>query len=685
MAVRTGLVCALLAGSALLQLHAQPPPPPPGQRAKDLLRKMTLEDKIHMVHGTFGPYAGNVEGNKILGIPQLHLQDGPQGVADLATNVTAWPSALTVAATWDRELIEQWGAAMAEEQRIKGSNVMLGPGVNIARVPWCGRTFEYLGEDPFLAAELAFHIVAGIQSRNVIACVKHWVNNNQEYHRSTVSEVVGERAAYELYYPPFEGAIRAGVGSLMCSYNRINGTYACENRETLTTALKQRLGFNGWVMSDWLATHSTLASADAGLDMEMPAGVYFGPALHEAVRRGDVLPERVDDMVTRILTSMFAIGLFDTPQPTGNLSADATSPQHTALARQLGASASVLVRNSGKVLPLKGKGTKAIAVSGNQFVVTGQGSGGVKTPYVVSPTDGLRNHPVAVQNTINVTYAATQEDAVAQAKLADYAVVVVAVTSTEGEDRTTLSLGEDQDNLVRAVAAVQPNTIVVVRCPGPVLMPWRDQAAAILVQFLPGQEAGNALADVLFGEINPSARLPLSFPTSMQDTWLTTVEQYPGVADPATRDIQAFYTENLLVGYRWYDAKQSSPLFPFGHGLSYTTFAYSGLNVSGDLAAGNLVVTVLITNTGQVSGAEVAQLYLGFPEIAEEPPKQLKGFQKIALEAGHSGNVKFPLRTRDFSVWDVSTHSWALVQGNFVARVGASSQDLRVSATISIA
>lgn len=707
-------------------------------------------------------YVGNVPSQGP--VPRLDLEDGPQGVADGASQVTAWPSALTVVTSWDRSLMFQYGQAMGAEQYIKGTNIMLGPMINIARVPQGGRNFESYGEDPVLAAELVAPAVQGIQSNPVLGCAKHFVDNSQENNRTSVSEVVPRRVQWELYYPAFASAVNAGVGTIMCSYNRINDTYACENNVTLTD-LKQRMGFDGQVMSDWGATHSTVQAALSGLDQQMPDASFFGQSLAQAVANGQVPESRIDDMVLRILVPMYAVGLFDNP-PTGNLSNNAMSSAHNQLARTLAGAGTVLLKNDGGVLPVnpKAQGIRTIAVIGDEQTVTGGGSGHVNAPYIITPFQGISSRanngtmrPVnctVFQNTDfyqpgNPEVAATSSqdccaqctanpecnfwtyeassgscwlkpnnagyrntsglvsgqcsawpagavtvlfnngsDPVAAAKLAasaDIAIVVVATSSHEGSDRANLSLPAIQDQLVAAVAAVQKNTIVNVRTPGSVLMPWVNDVPAIVLSFMPGQEAGNALADILFGDVNPSGRLPLSFLAAESDSWLQSPNQYPGVPG-AFGWPESVYTEGLLMGYRHFDAHNIDPLFPFGHGLSYTTFTYSNPTVSGSVSGStSATLTVDVANSGTMAGAEVVQLYIAFPASAGEPPKVLRDFAKVPLAAGSKTTVSFTLNAADCSIFDVVTDDWALVGGSFTALIGASSRDIRLSVPFTVA
>jgi len=649
----------------------------PSDRARKLLAQMQMSDKISMVHGVSGDYVGYTPIISSLGIPSLHEEDGPQGVADGATQVTCWPSALTVVASWDVDLQYSYGAAMGREQYLKGTNIMLGPMINIARTPYGGRNFESYGEDPCLTATMVAPSIRGIQSQGVMACAKHWVNNNQEHNRTTTSAEVDERTEWEIYYPGFQAAVDAGVLSIMCSYNLINGTWACENNQTLNVDLKGRMGFQGFVMSDWGATHSTAQSANNGLDQEMPDNAYFGESLVQAVDNGEVSEDRLDDMVLRILTSMYAAGLFDS-ENNNTMGNNVTSDEHAILARQLSEAGTVLLKNDGNMLPFDVESFSSIAVVGDVGnaapIVHGLGSGQVNAPYIVTPFQGIKNFAAAYD--INVTYAATSPNtsALALVAQADYAIVVVGTISSEGYDRADLSLGNGQDELIAAVAAIQPNTIVVINTPGPVLMPWIDLVDAVVCSFMPGQEDGNALANILFGEVNPSGRLPITFPVNPQEVAANTVEQYPGI------DNVAVYSEKLLVGYRWYDAKQVDPLFAFGHGLSYTTFSYSDIQIV-DNADGSYNVTCTVTNNGTVAGAEVAQLYVSFPEGYGEPPQSLRGFKKFYLEPGTSFSPEFTITMRDLSIWNIDDSDWQYCPGTFTAHVGASSRDIRLSET----
>lgn len=651
------------------------------------------------MHGT---YTGNVPANERLSIPALKMQDGPQGFRSTENTggtgtSTAWPSALTIAASWDQDLLNRWATAMAEEFGAKGANMALAPGIGIARVPTAGRNFEYLcGEDPSLGAMLVRPVVRGIQDQGIIANAKHYINNEIETHRMLVSSNVDERTRFELYYPPFQAATEEGVLSVMCSYNRINDVYACQNEETLNH-LREQLGFKGWVVSDWTATKSTAKSLHAGMDMEMPIGVFYSSLkLEISLKAGEISMEEIDKSVYRVLYAMKAIGLFDRA-PSGDPMANVTSDAHNALAREISAKATVLLKNEGNVLPLIADTLgSCIAVFGDQNTISGGGSGSVSAPYVITTTQGLINALTSANSKTEVIYNAGTDltEAASLAAQCSTAIVMATTTSCEGSDRKDLSLGNNQDELITTVAAANKRTIVALDVPGAVLMPWADLVPAILVAWMPGQEAGNALADILFGKVNPSARLPVTMPNKDNEIAFTK-EEFPGTGFPP----EAAYNEQLLIGYRWYDAMNVVPRFAFGHGLSYTSFEYKNLHVrklsekfslARSMAKPELpstphvLVEFILQNTGAFDGAEVAQVYLQYPEAAKEPVRQLRTFTKQQLAKGESSTITLTLSKRDCSIWDVTSHRWQVVSGEYTVFVGASSRDLRLQATVTL-
>ena len=801
----------------------------PRARALALLGQMNLTDKVSLLHGSNSPsYTGLMAGVPHLGIPALTLNDGRQGFRpnDGSSGQTAFPCQLAVVSTFDVDLMRAFGAALGEEFADKGANVVLAPMLILARVPQGGRNFESIGEDPELAYNLAFAHVSGVQSVPGVLCnADDFVLNNQEDDRGDISAVCDERTLFELYYRGYKGSIDAGVDSIMCSYNRINGTHACENNVTLGH-LKSPTGlnFSGHVLSDWGGVHSTVASALAGLDMEMPGSLFFGDLLVEAVVTGAVPESVIDDKVLRILTPMFAQGVFDIPR-SGTPDTNTTSPRHAALARTIAAAGMVLLKNENGVLPLSDS-VRNIVVVGLAADVTpyccGAGSGGLIPPYVITPLAGVRERAGAG---VNVTYVpandnfqnistwfaasrgdhfldfscdecydlyidvrsegfaspgpcsadlecselqlwwngvsqsnlvfveglgfspppgyayvrplayilpvnysgelettvlelwsgldtptgqpsfshtdfwtlssnASRTDAIAgnytkvlelgrvltrpfvpRAPAVDGVVLIVVSTpSSEGGDRTNLNLSAADDALIAAWAMSNPtNTLVIINNPGAVVMGWAEGVSAIIAAWYPGQEMGHALADVLWGDVNPSGRLPLTFPKTNNDSPLRTPAQYPGVNGTVT------YTEQLLIGYRWFDAAAVAPLFPFGHGLSYTSFAYSNLTVDAAVDAPNVRVTFVVTNAGSRAGKEVPQTYVTFPATAGEPLNQLRGFSVVLLDAGEAISVSVTLTPRDLSVWDVDAHAWARVPGTFGVHVGASSRDFRLS------
>lgn len=600
---------------------------------------------------------------------------------------TAWPSAMTIAASWDEDLLYRWSTAMAEEFRGKGADMALAPGIGIARVPTAGRNFEYLcGEDPILGSKLVKQVIQGLQENGVIANAKHFINNEIEDHRMLVSAEVNERVRFELYYPPFQAASEAGVLSIMCSYNKINDIYACQNNETMSH-LRQDLGFQGWIVSDWTATKSTSQSLKAGMDMEMPYGIFYSDKmLNKSLEAGEISEADIDNSVLRILTAMYSIGMFDR-QPFGDATANVTSGAHNALAREIAAKSTVLLKNENAVLPLQVDSLgDCIAVFGDEDTIAGGGSGAVKPAYVITPQMGIG--AVLSDSKTKVIYNSGVDlsEASELAKMCSTSIVVVATNSCEGSDRDNLSLGIDNDNLVTTIAAVSPKTIVDVRAPGAVLLPWAGQVSAILISWMGGQEAGNGLADILFGKVNPSARLPITLPNKENEVGFTPY-QYPGVGFPP----KAHYSEELLIGYRWYDAKEVDPAFPFGHGLSFTTFMYNKIVVTPkilpELVTPNTVVatvSITLSNNGSMDGSEVPQLYIGFPRVAMEPPRQLRNFAKVDLKVNEQKTLQFTLSAKDCSIWDSASHDWKLIKGKFGIFIGPSSRDIRLTADLTI-
>jgi beta-glucosidase len=688
----------------------------PDQRAQLLLGAMTIDDKVKLIYQndtiwTYYGVAGHVVGNATLCLPDLVLNDAGQGVGDQMQAATAYPAPISQTSSWDRAAQTRMGDRLGWEAWHKGVNVQLAPGMDITRAPMNGRNWEYMGEDPYLSGQTAAAWILGLQSEHVVATMKHYVLNDQETNRNTESSNVDSRTMQEIYLPGWENAIKQGhVGSVMCSYNKASidqgpSNWVCQNPTLLTTYLKQELGFDGWVMSDWgAANHPTtpgwVDDLLAGMDQDMDATAQtsFRDAVKTAAQSDPATMARLNDAVTRILRSMFRIGLFDFPTPAqpGAAATDTQTAESLNVARDTAEAGTVLLKNQGGVLPLQAP-LKRIALigqaagAGAQFVYNGGGSGHIpevgnkQPPELVTPLQALQQRAVLANDVLGYVDGTSTQDAVALATASDYAVVYANDISGEGTDRPSLDLDQNsgvcsglvcsyqssqQNELISAVAAANPNTIVVLNTAGPVLMPWKNQVKAIVEAWYPGQEDGNAIAPILFGDVNPSGKLPQTFPNNDNE-----------LPKPTTA-LDIPYTEGLLVGYRWYDTNNVTPLFCFGHGLSYTTFGYSGLSVT-LTAGGGANVSFTLTNTGSRAGAEVPQVYVGFPAAAGEPPKQLKGYQKVFLGAGASQPVTIALDRRAFSYW--TPGGWAVAPGTYKLMVGSSSCDIRQSADLSLA
>ncbi|HVV74786.1 MAG TPA: glycoside hydrolase family 3 C-terminal domain-containing protein [Mycobacteriales bacterium] len=676
----------------------------PGVRARMVVKRMTVAQKVSLLYGR-GDITHYGAANYIPGIPALCVpaqvsNDAGAGLGDAQLLVTAFPDGITQAASWDRAMQYRVGAAIGWEAWHKGVNVQLAPGIDIARNPLNGRTFEYAGEDPYLSGQTGAAEIRGIQSQHVAATVKHYALNDQETNRMTDSSDADVRTMQEIHLPAYETAVKQGhVAAVMCSYNRINGIYACQNRYLLRTVLDHEFGFKGWVMSDWGGTHSTVAAAKNGLDQEqnITAGTYFSKPLLAAVQSHRVSMATLNGMVTRVMYGMFTAGLFDHPVPSDPVATTAivNTPQEKTTALEAAEGGAVLLKNSRAALPLTGTG-RSIALIGLPATPAGaqvdyQGGGSSKVPLagvnpaVVDPLSAISVRAEANSDVVIPATGAAIVDAVAAAKLAQTAVVFIGDGETEGVDRKTLNavdtsctltcvpaVGPSQNALVSAVAKANPNTIVVVQAGGPVAMPWLKQVRGVLDMWYPGEQDGNAAAALLFGDVNPSGKLPLTFPKSMKQTPLRSAQQWPGVTIQGVPHSR--YTERLLVGYRWYTAKHIKPLFPFGFGMSYTKFKFSGLTVT--KTQHGATATFSVTNVGTRAGAEVAQLYVGDPPSAHEPPIQLKGYQKLALQPGEQESVTLDLNRRAFSYWKTKANGWRVAPGCYSIRVGDSSAHL---------
>ncbi|TQN71600.1 Beta-glucosidase cel3A [Colletotrichum shisoi] len=695
-------------------------------KAETALPRLSLDEKIGIVSGIGwgkGLCVGNTSPASSIGFPSLCLQDGPLGVR-YASNVTAFVPGIQAAATWDIDLIRERAVLKATEARGVGVHVMLGPACGaLGKIPNAGRNWEGFGPDPYLMGVATKETIEGMQSAGVQATAKHYIANEQELNRETISSNVPDRAMHELYLWPFAEAVRANVASVMCSYNKVNGTWSCENDAVMKTLLKQELGFPGYIMTDWFATTGTVSGANAGLDMMMPNAnwandpdsVWWGPRLKAAVESGQVSLSTLDDKVRRILAAWYLLGQDQGEYPPVNLAADVQA-DHKQNVRATARDGIVLLKNDGAVLPLKAP--RKIAVVGSSAVNNpdginacydrscntgtlgmGWGSGTVDYPYLVAPLDAIRER--AERDGTEVVASSTDNGPQGAAAAAGADIAFVFVTSDSGEgyitvngnigDKTDLNAWHGGNELVEAVAAANDNVIVVVHSTGPILLEEilaQPGVKAVVWAGLGSQETGNALVDVLWGATNPNGKLPYTIGKSAAD-YGTAVSQ----------KAEDNFGENLYIDYKHFDFFGIEPRYEFGFGLSYTNYTYANIDVTSTAKAGPAVgpvvpggradlfdivatVTATVTNTGGVAGAEVAQLYITLPSSApESPPKQLRGFQKLRLGVGESGTATFHLRRKDLSYWDVGRQNWIVPSGAFTARVGASSRNLPLEET----
>ncbi|MGA6223787.1 beta-glucosidase family protein, partial [Streptomyces umbrinus] len=772
-------------------------------RVEGLLTKLTLDEKLSMLHGATDPkalgQAGYVPGVERLGIPPLRLADGPAGVR-VKQHATALPAPVLLAAAFDPGLARRYGQVIGREGRALGQDVLLSPMVNLIRTPYAGRNFETFSEDPLLSADLVAEEIKGIQSEGLIATVKHYAMNNQEKDRDSIDVRVDEQTLNEVELRAFEAAVGAGARAVMGAYNKVNGTYACESKELLTGILRDRWGFEGWVMTDWHAAHSTVASLTAGLDMEMPNGKYFGAALRTAVQNGSVSEEYVDRAVRRILTTMDDFGMLDgsaPPRPARNPSAGA------AVALEVAKAGATLLHNRNGTLPLTGEAARSIAVvgpTGSLPFVSGGGSAHVIPDHAERPLDAITSRagrgaqvsyalgedlfgkplpedalaegidpegqrvaagktwtykgtltvedadewtfvihysgtrpkvlldgvdlfPVAtglaehftgglvsaapdglavrrrtldlaagehrveitakggaqgqtfrLRHATGATRAQDVAEAVEAARAAESVVLFAYEDATENQDRTTLALPGHQTGLIEAVTAVNPRTTVVLNTSSSTSMPWLERTAAVLQMYYPGQEGAAATAAVLFGDCDPGGRLTQTFPVDdAHHPVAGDTRRYPGVNGVEE------YSEGVHVGHRWYDAEDVRPLFPFGHGLSYTSFVYEGLGV--ERTGDGLEVVFTVRNTGRRDGVDIPQVYVGAsPDLqVDQAERVLGGYQRLALKAGESRKVTVRVDERTLSSWDAKRHGWVLGTGRRTVWVGASAGELRLS------
>ncbi|MFE9691863.1 beta-glucosidase [Micromonospora sp. NPDC005806] len=717
LAVTAAVVTGVTApSSAATDLPWMNPSAAPAVRADLLVDAMTLDQKIQQIAMNpvenrnipgcgFSRQGRHVEGIPELAIPTLRMTNGPFGGGDclVAPTSTGLTSALSVASSWDPAVSTAWGDILGEETRASAHNVLLTPGINLGRIANAGRNFEYFGEDPYLAGVMSVAQVNAVQAHGVQSVAKHYAANEQETQRQRMDTIVDDRTMHELYLLPFEMTIQdANLASVMCSYPHLNGVYACENTKLLTDWLRGDLGFEGYVMSDRGATHSTAPAIKAGLDLEFASPRWFTPELiNAALDAGEIAMDDIDQMLRRRYTVMFRLGQFDDPINSLTPIDFDTNGQRV---RELGEQGTVLLKNENRTLPLDAKSLDSVALIGTKTFAgeakfNSQGPSDtivVTAPYTVTPKEGLENALDALGSDATVTYNNGTDVAAATALAAesDVAIVMVGDISREGVDRSTLSLpttdGVDQNALVSAVASANPNTVVVLKNGGPVLLPWLDKVPSLLEAWYPAQEDGNVVANTLFGIANPSGKLPISFPTKEREGANATAEQWPGVDPDGDGNLTATYREGLEMGYRWYDANDTKPTFPFGFGLSYTDFEISKLVTTPQTTDGTKPIKVqfFVENTGDVAGAEVAQVYLGLPSGAGEPSKRLVAFEKVWLQPGEKKRVELTIdpaaSNHPLSVWDTTSDAWATVDGNYRIYLGNSSTSLPLTGSVTV-
>jgi len=683
----------------------------PDERAEMVLKELTLDEKIDLVHGEGMPnwpgkvfpkaYLGNggagfVFGVERLGIPMIQMSDAAYGLRSSAENgrySTALPSPVASAASWDPQAACEYGALIGRELRAQGYNMTLGGGTNITREPRNGRTFEYLGEDPILAGTLVGNRIKCEQAQHVIGDIKHYAVNDQESGRNEVNAVIGKRAMQETDLLAFHIGIEIGnPAAVMCSYNAVNGDYACENKYLLTEVLKKAWKFKGFVVSDWGGTHSTVKASAAGLDNEEPEDIYYGEPLKKAVQEGKVPVAELDDHVRRVLRSEFLSGIVDFPRKRSVV--DVEGGLETS--RQIAEQSIVLLKNDKGILPLDSAKVRSIAIIGthaDEGMISGGGSAQVDPPgstspawkaHVWFPTSPLKAVAAKVPG-VSVKFASGADPA-ATAELAqqsDVAIVFAHQWTSEDFDLPNLSLPDNQDAMIDQVASANPRTIVVIESGTAVTMPWIEKVSGVLEAWYAGSKGADAVANILFGDVNPSGKLPMTFPRSEADLphpreVIPTPSQLgkqavmsSGAAKPT---FEVHYDEGLKLGYKWYDAEKKAVLFPFGFGLSYTSYAYSDLKVKARKE--KTTVTFTVKNTGSRAGAEVAQVYAALPADAGEPPKRLVGWSKVKLGAGESKEVTIGIEPPYLSIFDEVSDSWKVVPGSYSFMAGGSSQDL---------
>ncbi len=694
------------------------------KRVEDALSRMTLEEKVAILHAQSKFSSAGVPR---LGIPEVWCTDGPHGIRpevlwdewDQAgwTNdsCTAFPALTCLAATWNPEMSALYGKSIGEEARYREKDILLGPGVNIYRTPLNGRNFEYMGEDPYLSLRMVVPYIEEVQKNGVAACVKHFALNNQEAHRHGIDVEVDDRALNEIYLPAFKAAVQeGGAWAVMGAYNKYKGEHCCHNRYLLNDILKRDWAFDGVVVSDWGGTHDTKQAAENGLDMEFGSwtdglswgasnaydNYYLAAPYLDMLRKGEASTATLDDKARRVLRLIFRTAM-NTRKPFGSLN----SPEHLAAARRIAGEGMVLLKNEGGVLPIDLGRAKTIAVVGEnaiKMMTVGGGSSSLKVRHEYTPLEGIR---AAAAGKAEVIYergyvgdvtgdyngvktgqdlsesrseAQLIADAAAAARKADAVIFVGGLNKSnhqdcEGDDRLQYGLPYAQDKVIGALAEANPNLAVVIVSGNAVAMPWIDRVPAVLDAWFSGSEAVNSLADVVFGAVNPSGKLPFTFPVRLEDNGAHALGEYPG-------SDKVKYNESIFVGYRWHDKEQLKPLFAFGHGLSYTAFAVGNVKADRTTLApnGSIRISADVTNTGDRAGAEVVQLYIGDEQSSlPRPVKELKGFQKVSLNPGQTRTVTFEITPGMLQYYDDAKGAWVAEPGAFTAYVGAASDDIR--------
>ncbi|MBK6964778.1 MAG: glycoside hydrolase family 3 C-terminal domain-containing protein [Bacteroidales bacterium] len=683
-----------------------------------LIQLMTLEEKIHMIHASSSFTSGGVER---LGIPELVMSDGPHGVRmehgrdwtpdktdkDMATYL---PTGICLASTWNKNLGYQYGSVLGSEAKARGKDIILGPGVNIIRSPLNGRNFEYLSEDPHLASEMAVGYIKGVQDQGISACVKHYAANNQETERTKVDVIVSERALREIYLPAFKASVeKAGVNAVMGSYNKVNGQYSTHHQHLINQVLKQEFGFDGIVISDWSAVKDTREALLYGTDIEMGTDIvqlpnpdydafFLADSALAMVKRGEVDEKVVDEKIRRILRVMLKTSMSGTKSP-----GQFNTAEHQQTALKVAEEGIVLLKNE-NLLPFKPNQFKTILVVGNNAVykqALGGGSSQVKALYEITALEGLKKYAGPNTKVLFAEGYIPTNDLSYDIKLADEAVLAAGKADAvifvggwihnydqtvwdgtafdmEGKDKTNLKLIYGQEELINRIAKANPKTTVVLMGGSNVEMKnWMKNVPAILQAWYPGMEGGNALAKIIFGETNPSGKLPMTFANTHNEYPSHAVGEFPG------KDLRVSYAEGIYVGYRYFDKQNLEPVYPFGYGLSYTGFSFSNLKLT--QKSGQVVVECTVTNTGKMAGAEVAQLYVApLNPLVDRPVKELKGFEKVYLKPGESAGIKLVLENEAFGYFDEKSHQWKTDTGTYEIQMGNSSRNILLKESISL-